>query len=201
MTLLIDSREPQEYKDRGDFIVTARYGDAIIEHEGRRIVTERKTPTDMVSSLRSGRLNEQMAGVDILFIMIDTTFLPRGVFDMLYRDDTLRTICNGLCRHHTIQYATGIDDYFSILRLIEKQVKAGSYQVLTVRCTVDHNLDDTRLGPLIGIPGISHIIAKRILDKYSSLVNSFMNVSKWPDDVEGIGPKKHREIIEFLNAK
>jgi ERCC4-type nuclease len=206
--ITIDSREPEQFQDKGDKVAMLEFGDAIIEVTPKKgtklkktLVVERKTPSDLMSSVQSARLNNQLAGCDMLIIQDpnEDIFLPRGVWDRLYNEDALRIIVNGIQRHTPVQYCTDIDDYFNTLRIIEKMLKYNEYGVLTPRRTLDKHLSDARIGPIAQIPGIGHELAARIIAKWPTVMEAMINVTYW-DQIEGISKKKRNAAIKFLTG-
>lgn len=187
----------------GDSVRRLKFGDArieIIDKTGvlRALTAERKTVSDLIGSLESGRLNQQLSGCDMLIIVDQKDmWLPRGMWDRLYKDEQLRLITNSIQRHSIVQYVTSISEYFSLLRTLERQLEHGEFGVLTLRRKVDRSLDNQQTGALACYPGIGHKIAAKILGVYGSLKKANDNIATWDKDVEQISKDRRDKATRF----
>lgn len=194
--LIIDEREPDEYKKRADKTMLLAKGDAWILKEGRIVKVERKTISDLYNSLTSDRLNSQLKGIDELILIVDDSWLPRSVFDLLFSDGKLRRIVNGISRHTPVEFCTSVDDYFHTLRVIEKHLAEGTYGVLRVKKSID--IESNEVSMIACIPSIGVETAKKIIEYYKTPFNSILNAYKWDEDIEGIGKKRCERAMKFL---
>jgi ERCC4-type nuclease len=199
MTVIIDSREPTDIQGIGDYVRMLNKGDAVVISNERIIRLERKTISDLISSLESGRLNNQLAGSDELVIYdASAEWLPRGVFDHIYSDDKLRRVINGIGEHTPVKFVTSIQEYSRLLRHIESKLLDGTYAVMRVHARIDYTFDTPEIGFIASLPSIGEELAKQILDYYHSPIKALNNVPNWNHDIKGIGKRKLDTVLRFL---
>lgn len=196
--LIVDSKEPYSYRKRGDKVKNLRWGDGWIIKSESIIKIERKLIPDLYKSLQDDRLNQQLAHVDILIVVDEDTFMPRGIFDTLYSDNRLVKILNKISEHTVVKYVKGIDGYFNELRRIETRMEKGEYALLRVRRQIDNTYNDSRIAMLSSLPSIGSERAKVLIETYGSVRNTLNHVEKWNTDVNGIGIKVVNKVIDFL---
>lgn len=195
--ILIDTREPETYQKLGR-PVYMEWGDAAIIANERVIRVERKTPTDLMSSVESDRFNAQLAHVDEIIIVDEDKWMPRKVWDELYTNDRLRKTVNTLTERIPVKLAVSIADYGNILKNIEQKLLDNTYATTRVHARVDVSYDTPEIGFIAGIPGIGEELAKRIVIAYPEPINAIMNMPTWNQSVEGVGKKKVDDAIKFM---
>jgi len=195
--ILIDTREPETYQKLGR-PVYMEWGDAAIIANERIIRVERKTPTDLMSSVESDRFNAQLAHVDEIIVVDEDKWMPRKVWDELYTNDRLRKTVNTLTERIPVKLAVSIADYGNILKNIEQKLLDNTYATTRVHARVDASYDTPEIGFIAGIPGIGEELAKRIAIAYPAPINAIMNMPTWNQSVEGVGKKKVDDAIKFM---
>jgi hypothetical protein len=198
MTIIVDDREPEEYRRMGDAVARLNC-DATVVWEEQIIRVERKTPSDLLHSIDSQRLNNQLAVVTELIIVDErNAWLPKGAFDALYADNTFRNICNGISEHHVVKFADGPADYIHLLRLIETKLKEGRYATYRTHARTDDQYSSPEVGFVQGIPGIGADLAKILVDYYHTPINVLINIPRWKDEIQKIGKKKVDTALRFM---
>jgi hypothetical protein len=131
MAIIIDSREPEDIQILADIISKLDYGDIKIISGDNIIYLERKTPTDFMSSLISGRLNDELMNCN--YLLID---LRKYRFDLERyfafspnKEEVVISFINALntvSTHHPALFALNNEQLKNLLRRFEKKLSDGS---------------------------------------------------------------------------
>ena len=225
-TIIIDNREIKLYdeiisRDLETYDINIEkkqleLGDILIYNEHIKILFERKTKTDFISSIKDGRYREQKSRLLSLedtkvlyifengYILQSDSMLEGAIINTIFRDnidilftknieDTvtlLLTICIRLCKKADI-FVFKPRDYSMNIKMKTKKIE---------------NIDNKTcfILQLSQIPSISNTIANTIALKHNSMSNLIKALNKEEDNIkylesfEKIGNKKARTIIEYL---
>jgi hypothetical protein len=149
--IVVDSREPSEFRIVGDIVRKLEFGDydimtrdylhnlsEIDMNKGyHHYVLERKTPTDFWQSLKNGRLNKELSGSQAMILDCHEhgTDLSK-YFDQKYvsKDfsiDRVWDCINGVATHHTVYITTDILMLGNMLRRFEEKKVKGIFGRMT----------------------------------------------------------------------
>jgi len=189
--LIVDDREPDSVKRLFSIVRRIEKGDFLIVVEDKKLTIERKTISDLWNSVKSGRLNLQLDGTDIL--LVEYNYIPRKIdWEAVY--DTI----SGVALHHPVLMTRNSLHTKKVLERIEKKLRDGTFGVMRT-CQVDRTYEDPRLGTIASYPGIGVIRAKKILEHYHTVENALKNMEHW-DEVQGIGKKTRDAIMAFVRS-
>jgi crossover junction endonuclease MUS81 len=237
--IIIDSRETNlynniierdldKYKDKITIIKKQlEIGDICIEiDDNNKIIYERKTITDLLSSIKDGRYKEQkerllnnysninyiIEGTDIIASnnIHNQQLLTSIYYHSIYRDNIKLFFCKNINDTSTLLLMIAIKiiehpEYF-IIKDENKDEKKEYIDICKIKSKKISNIDKTTcyLLQLSQIPGISKEIAKNIKEIYPSLnilinsLNNSDNPIKLLQEIPNIGNKKAITIIEYL---
>lgn len=202
MTIIIDRREPFEFQRIGDEVKQLEYGDAIIHTDSKDIIVERKTPTGFWTDLKSGRLNDQLTGCDVLAIFGPYGILPYSREDSPDEDysTTKRYVdaINGISNHHIVWHVNNIIHYENTLRRYEAQLIDGKFGNL--RLFNKKPKLQTPIRILSEFNGIAIEKAKLLLQSYGTLEGVF-GAAYERMKIENIGEKTLENIERDLKEK
>lgn len=176
--------------DVGDFIVSDRVG------------VERKTVPDFLSSLIDGRLLEQSKNLAETFerpLMIlegEGLYTERGIHPNAVR---------GALACITVDYSVPVisteneRETAQIIKAVAKREQEGTKSEIPVR-SGRKSLTLPQLQRFIveGLPGVSAVLAKRLLNHFKSVENVVRASEEELKDVHGIGEEKARRIRRVL---
>lgn len=226
------SRDLDIYKDKIDIISkNLELGDIIISIESinKILYFERKTLSDLTSSITDGRYKEQknrlLSNIDnnlITYIiegdtinkslLRNNTCVTSVYFRTLYRDNIKIIFTNNI--QETVTF---------ILSLACNIIKYPDKYIYNLDKNVDNYLSDIKIKSkkienitpdncyllqLSQIPTISYVIAKYISEKYSTmpfLINEIQKIENYNDrikelcKIQKIGNEKAIKILKFLN--
>ncbi|MCX8189676.1 MAG: helix-hairpin-helix domain-containing protein [Candidatus Diapherotrites archaeon] len=177
-------------------------GDYLISE---KIVVERKTSADFLSSLCDGRLFEQVKNITSYekpILIIEGS--PESLFAI--RDINKKAILGALI---AISIDFGISILFSrdeaqtaeILYLIAKRNQLGPNKEIVLNKKRKMGLLEQQQFIVESLPLIGPKTAKELLKRFGSVRGVFSANEKELEDVSNIGPKKAKRIIEVLDAK
>jgi Fanconi anemia group M protein len=166
-----------------------------------RVVVERKTVQDLSDSIIDGRLFEQ--AVRLRDEYERPIFLVEG--DTIYNKRNIsRNAVLGALASLTSDY--GIPTMFTrdaketaefIIALLRREEKTGK-NVRSGQTPRSKDIDDIQIRILSGLPGISTMLAERILEHFGSLESVFSAEETDLSEIEGIGKKKAKEIRSVI---
>lgn len=226
------ARDLDIYKDKIEIISkNLELGDIIINIESinKILYFERKTLSDLTSSITDGRYKEQknrlLSNIDsnnITYIiegdtinkslLRNNTSIPSVYFRTLYRDnikiiftnniqETVTFILSLVCNiiKYPDKYTNNIDNNIDNY-LSNVKIKSKKIENITP--------DNCFLLQLSQIPTISYIISKHISEKYNSmptLINELQKIENYNDrikelcEIKKVGNEKAIKILKFLN--
>lgn len=226
------ARDLDIYKDKIEIISkNLELGDIIINIESinKILYFERKTLSDLTSSITDGRYKEQknrlLSNIDsnnITYIiegdtinkslLRNNTSIPSVYFRTLYRDnikiiftnniqETVTFILSLVCNiiKYPDKYTNNIDNNIDNY-LSNVKIKSKKIENITP--------DNCFLLQLSQIPTISYIISKHISEKYNSmptLINELQKIKNYNDrikelcEIKKVGNEKAIKILKFLN--
>jgi len=235
LNIIIDSREYQLYnniierdldKYKDNIKIEKKQlelGDIIIEFNEIQMIFERKTMSDLLSSINDGRYKEQKTR--LLSNYTNINYLIEGT-DVISSNNINKQQLLTSVYYHSIYrdnikifFNKNLNDTITFLLLLSTKIidnpdnfkSSHPSQIPYIdSCKIKSkkidNIDKETcyLLQLSQIPGISKEIAKNIKDKYSSMMillntlNNSPNPNKILEDIPNIGQKKAKKIIEFL---
>lgn len=177
-------------------------GDYLISE---KIVVERKTASDFLSSLCDGRLFEQvrnMISYERPLLIIEGNL--SSLFSM--RDINNKAILGALI---AISMDFGVSILFSenemqtaeILYLVAKRNQSGSEKEIALNKKKRMGLPEQQQFIVESLPLVGPKTAKELLKKFGSVRGVFSAGKKELEEVTNIGRKKAKRIIEVLDAK
>jgi ERCC4-type nuclease len=199
--IIIDSREPFDIQAIGDKVELLEYGDIKIIAHDKQIIIERKTPSDFWNSLKSGRLNEQLAGCDALVIYGPYGLLP---FFQTDKDDglsgTYRYVdaLNGVSNHHIVWHASNIQHLKKMILRYEEQLYDNTFGKM--RLFAKKSQLPVPVDILARFPGIGVEKATQLLEAYEDLEGVF-GAAYDRLTIENIGEKSLGKIESALKEK
>ena len=221
MKVTCDYREPSEIRDivrnavedyGGEFIIGKLFsGDFLVDGNNGKIVVERKTVSDYLQCLQTGRLSNQLynmsANFDISYLVtvgyfslaMEHTQIKRSSYiSSLVRSSLKRTPDGKSGIIHTLNLETTYDfslfismlgtflDDSSILRI--PQLVYSENDKLTLKAAV-----------FTAIPGVSEERGKRIIKHFKSLKRVFGASIADLEEVHGIGETTATSVYNFLH--
>lgn len=189
--IICDAREPNSVKQQFRIVQRLQKGDFLIVVEEKRLIVERKTVSDLWNSLKSGRLNIQLDGTDLL--VVEYNFIPRKIdWEKLY--DAI----SGVALHHPVILTRNVLHTKKVMDRIEQKLRDGTLGVMRT-CQVDRTYEDPRIGTLTPYPGIGPERAKKILEHFRTVENALKNMEHW-NQVPGIGSKTVKAVLDFVRT-
>ena len=208
MKLVIDNRENkliEHFKNREHVeIRMLEIGDIIFYHEDKIVLLiERKTITDLSSSIKDGRYREQKKRLLCCGIPVDKVlYLLEGDVNNTYSGRVktktiIGSIINSIIRDNIKVYRTNniIDTKIFIECIYEKLLKDPSKLIDNSICNISYESTlkiskKDNLTPevcnviqMAQIPGISFKIARTIIDEYGSLYNLCLKYKNMEEEV------------------
>jgi ERCC4-type nuclease len=228
MKILLDYREPFCYElitevleenriDSSIEVSNLPAGDIAIAHDRKAFVIERKTPGDFVSSIRNGRIFEQMvkllgvkeiAGNEVARVAI---LIHGDIFEGAEVEKKYYSQIYGALME--IIYVYGIPVFFapdhsrfkSFIRMaINREISGKNDREMGERWYRESkNLPskDNRVYLLSSIPYIGDSIAKNLLQRFGSIASIANASMKELKSVDKIGEKKARIIFNIFHQK
>jgi ERCC4-type nuclease len=192
MMLVVDNREPIELQSIADKIDHMQYGDIKIITLDKTFTIERKTISDFVASVHSGRLNEQLVGCDALLI-----HHKYGEFKYI-SEKRFYDMLNGVNKHHIVFHAYNMEHIIELIRRYEKQIEENKFGLFR-KVVVKEELT-TPVRVLGQFPGIGQDKARMLLKQHKNLNNVF-NAAYNMHFTDGIGEITLNKIIDTLEEE
>jgi len=187
--IIIDSREPTVFKNMGDTTTILPKGDIMIQVNDNKFLIERKTLTDYWSSLKSGRLNEQLETCDALLLDIRAGFYSIKDYTDINRFwDTV----NGVSIHHIVLLGLSLDQIRQMIRRYEKQMEINEFRIFDGR-VLKKDIKRDILPKVRVLSGFDHIGEEKAKILLKGNSNSLMKTFLWAisdvksHNIEGIG--------------
>lgn len=184
----------------GDFLI---YG----KTEEDAVLIERKEASDFISSLKEGRLWEQMkkmkaSGIDDRRVIIEGD--PMKAKALRYGRKTTPAHIFGAYEGifgwgaKIVWTADKYETSAYLRNLCHKKQKPKKYFALRASPKVEMTLREKKLYWIQGLPGLGGKSSRIILSTYPTL-NDFINDIENIDKLDGIGKKTKKDILEVLN--
>jgi len=167
-----------------------------------RVAVERKSTADFVDSLVDGRLFEQLKGLHAYprpFLVLEGESLHG------HRNVAAEAILGALAAvtvDHGIPVLQVRDalETARFLHAVAKREQGREQRKLAVRPFKPSMTDAERQAYLVcGLPGISDVLAERLLDRFGSAAAVFAASTVELAEVEGVGPQKASEVRRVLD--
>ena len=210
MVIIVDSREPKTFQEIGDEVRFLPHGDYKISVNGKNLVFERKTYTDLFNSLKSGRLDEQLSHSDVL--IVDTKFSYRKL--NLVR---IQMIVNTISMKMPVLFINTPQVLKRTLMNIQKKMEEGTLSTTDLRKpTFTHTYQDPRIALLTTLPHVGVKKAKAILDEFNDIASFMAHILEIDTDrcsdkrymrslrisnLQGFGIKIVCDIVNFVHRK
>jgi ERCC4-type nuclease len=193
--IVIDSREPVDVLAWGDKIELMQYGDIVLRQGNVDYKIERKTPEGYVGDLKSGRLDQQLAGCQALLIDLRRT---RFDFDYRYTGhlDEWFDKLNGTASHHTVYFTFSDKQAVDMFRRYDEKLRLGKLGTLKVPVVKRAGLNPS-VRILSNFEGIGVDKATILLKVYKSLDGVF-NAASNGETLPGIGQGTNDKICNRL---
>lgn len=192
--IIVDDREPEDIQSIGDLIKRLEYGDIVIESSDKKLVIERKTPTDLTQSLFNGRLNDQLAGCDALLVDMRKHGFNMAEYFRGMNNGPIPFInlLNGIATHTMIFYCLTLDQLKSMLNRFEDKINKGEFGKL--RSIAPKSKLPVQVRILSQYPGVGIERAKILLKTYKS-ISAVEEAASITETIPGIGLK----TVESIN--
>lgn len=177
--------------DVGDFVLSDR------------VVVERKTATDFIDSLIDGRLFEQLKALKSYprpFVVIEGD----GLYGV--RNLSAEAVAGALAAitvDHGIPVLQTKDalETARFLAAVAKREQQREGRKIALRPGKPLTDEERQLFLLGGLPGVSDVLARRLLERFGSVLAVFNASVRDLADIEGLGPQKASEIRRLLELE
>lgn len=189
----LDLEVEMQQLEVGDFILSERVG------------VERKTVRDFLQSLVDGRLLEQTKNLaetferPLLILEGEGLYTERGIHPNAIRG---ALACITIDYHIPILYTEDEKDTAKIIAsIVKREQKEGKTEIPIRSERKSLTLSELQRFVVEGLPGVSAVLAKRLLNHFES-VEAVMRASEEElQEVHGVGKEKSRDIRRVLEAK
>ncbi|MBN1389494.1 MAG: DEAD/DEAH box helicase [Candidatus Thermoplasmatota archaeon] len=167
-----------------------------------RLVVERKTAQDLSDSLVDGRLFDQVTRLRENF---ERPMMVIEGDDPFNRRNIKRNALFGALASITVDYnipvmfTTGPEETAEFLMALARREKKEKRPHRSGHAKKS-DLREVQICTLSGLPGISNVLAGKLISHFGSLEKVFTASEKELTDVEGIGSRKAREIRAVLTG-
>lgn len=177
--------------DVGDFVLSDR------------VVVERKTATDFIDSLVDGRLFEQLKALKSYprpFVVIEGD----GLYGV--RNLSAEAVAGALAAisvDHGIPVLQTKDalETARFLTAVAKREQQREGRKIALRPGKPLTDEERQLFLLSGLPGVSEVLARRLLERFGSVGAAFNAPVRELAAIEGLGPQKASEIRRLLELE
>lgn len=190
--LIADSHEPEHYRLAADTWYDLKgKGDYWIVKDAEKKVylrIERKSWSDLISSLNSGKLNTQLDNVHVLIIdKSENMYIPsgRGELKTLLSSESLLDVINGIALHTPVILTAGKGHLFKTMRRWERKINEGNFAELPVRGT--RYQANVHVKALMAIDKMGYNRASQIINEYGSVQAALSHLSDLR--IDGVGEK------------
>lgn len=214
---VIDDREPKnliERLDRSAFVARLEYGDIKIwGFNGLQILIERKTVSDLLSSMSSRRIYRQIRGLiqeaDVPILLIEGFMSSYGSGKVRYRNGesgwrwvSIQNILLSFQLHGLkVIYSTNQDMTVRMLRSLESYFRKPDHSVLDTPPEPLFTIGEPatrKVKMLMCLPGIGEEMAGRLLDRFDTIEGIVSANKEEIEEVYGIGEKTADKILQVV---
>jgi ERCC4-related helicase/ERCC4-type nuclease len=166
-----------------------------------RVAVERKTTADFVDSLVDGRLFDQLRELKayprpFLVLEGESLYGHRNVtWEAILGAVAAVTVDHGI----PLLQTKDAQDTARFLVAVAKREQQRENRKLAVRHGRPLGDEERQLFLLCGLPGVSDVLAKRLLDRFGTVAAVFAAPVRELAEVEGLGPSKASEIRRVLD--
>lgn len=199
-----------DYREKRVIEVLRRLGATINETNlevgdfvcSERVVIERKTHSDFISSIIDGRVFEQSKRMKESFEK--SIIIIEGYSNREINENALKAAIASLIidfEINLINTKNEFDTAKTIYWIAKKEQEEGKYNIAFKVGKKPQDAKLTKEFIMSGIPGISQILSKRLLKKFGSIEKVFSATEEQLKTVEGIGEKLAKKIRKILSEK
>jgi ERCC4-type nuclease len=168
------------------------------------VLVERKTATDLVASLREGRLWSQLEGLkssNALPMMILETSIKNIIRYTGFKEVHVAGVLSSIVLDWRIPVMFSHSSRFTatIISTLARRTKHEGLYPLRFKPRVE-SLRDTARFIVEGFPGLGPERAEQILKHFGSIRSFIVNAER-ADEVEGVGSKTKKKILEIIDYK
>lgn len=201
--IVMDLKEPGDYTKFADRTDDLKI-DFLVEGQYRKYAGERKTISDLIASVRDGRLWNQL---DTLCSMKEAGYIPILVLEgqtWLFFKKKVLTLGQWLGIQMAIAsfcvpsvHVSGKSQYAFLLRMLDERAgKAREYVRPTIPKPKERTIYDERVDMLAAVNGIGIKSAESLIDKYGT-IRAVCGV-EMQDLVELLGEKRAAHLLTVL---
>lgn len=167
-----------------------------------RIAIERKTAQDLSDSLVDGRLFDQARRLSEAYerpmILIEgDNILGRRRIDPAALYGALSSIAFGF--NIPLMFTSDPRQTAEFMSVVHSRENKGKRSERIIRKDQSMTKNEIGINVISGLPGISKVLASRMIEKFGSLANIFKATEEELKDVDGIGKAKAREVYNLIN--
>lgn len=205
VTVIADYREKEviEYLkglDTNVIEMNLQVGDFIISE--KRVVIERKTHSDFISSIIDGRIFKQSSELKENFEK--PIIIIEGYSNRQINENALKAAMASLLIDFKVSLLTTknpLDTARTIYWIAKKEQEEDKCPVAFKVGKKPKDLKKLQEFIVASIPGISTILAKRLLEKFETVEKIFIADENQLQQVDGIGKKLARKIKKVLTTR
>jgi ERCC4-type nuclease len=202
VSVIIDAREPEEYRRLGDGTATLTT-DAVICGEHKRFVIERKTPSDLFHSLYDGRLIEQLIdlaeareqGFTPILVVQGSIWKFGRQKGKSFREIMAVQLTPALFGVPLVQ-VFGFEGYKELLSVLKEKAGKPAQPHFPIPKKKDVSVEEERVMMLCGVKGIGPERAKEIVAKFKTIRGLVENIERLKD-ILGDG-KLYKHVVEVI---
>lgn len=216
--ILVDSREPINIAScmnpENVTRVLLPTGDYVFfSSKGEKVVIERKTPGDLITSFQTGRFQDQMKRIiedaDYPFLLIEghlfatrDGFVKFGSQELRWRFTSIQSIL--MTAQFSGVYLVFSDNNEGTASMVENMFdyfqrdEHMSLMRPKVFKMFPDDMEATREAIVSMVPGIGPQLAKRLIDRFGTPMEVFLANPEDLQEVNGIGPTKVEKMIEVM---
>jgi Fanconi anemia group M protein len=211
--MLLDSKEIViicDYREKEVIEALRRFGVAVKEMNlevgdfvcSQKIVIERKTHSDFISSIIDGRIFEQSKALKENFER--PVIIIEGYSNRQINENALKAALASLIVDYGISLLStknSLDSAKTIYWIARKEQEEKKQKIAFK--VGKKPQDEKKLKEFIvsSIPGVSSVLSKRLLEKFGSVEKVFSASEQELKNVKGIGEKLARKIKRILSEK
>jgi Fanconi anemia group M protein len=168
----------------------------------KRVAIERKTHSDFISSIIDGRIFEQMIALKDCFekpIIIIEGYSNRPINENAFRAAVASLLVDFNASLLTTK--NSFDTAKTIYWIAKKEQEEGKHPVSFKVGKKPKELKRLQEFIIASIPGISTVLAKRLLERFKNIESIFVADEKELQKVDGIGKKLAHKIRKIIITK
>ncbi|HLD41905.1 MAG TPA: ERCC4 domain-containing protein [archaeon] len=210
ITVFVDHREnnmvPNHIRDLGAVVILKqlKVADFICSD---RVAIEKKTCSDFLQSIINQRIFKQIEEISNSFDR--PVLLLEGNPEMLFFErqvhpNTIRGVLSSIAIDYKVPilWTSNSKETAGMIYWIAKREQDHEKRGIQIRAkTRTETLQDQQEFILAGLPAVSNVLSKRLLEHFGSVKKIFNAKQEKLMKVEGIGEEKAKKIWELLNSK